>query len=197
MKPQWFLGAVIALLMSGAAQAQTPAPALLQLCAACHGANGNAVVPGMPSLAGQPKTFLENQLVIIREGLRVIPAMQGMLDKVTDEDFVVLAKYFSEQPVKPQEGVTHEKLDAAKVARATQLSKQGLCGTCHLPNYSGRDQMPRLAGQREDFLLANMKQFRDGTTSGRDTMMMGVLRGMTDAQIADMAHYFATRVVEK
>jgi cytochrome c553 len=197
MKPQWFLGAVIALLMSGAAQAQTPAPALLQLCAACHGANGNAVVPGMPSLAGQPRTFLENQLVIIREGLRVIPAMQGMLDKVTDEDFGVLAKYFSEQPVKPQEGVSHAKLDQAKVARGAQLSKQGLCGTCHLPNYSGRDQMPRLAGQREDFLLANMKQFRDGTTSGRDTMMMGVLRGMTDAQIADMAHYFATRVVEK
>jgi cytochrome c553 len=162
---------------------------LMPLCGACHGAEGNSSMPGTPSLAGQPKLFIENQLVLIREGLREIPAMKGLLDKVKDEDFSTLAKIYSEMTAKP----STTTVDEAKAKRGADLSKQGLCGNCHLPDYSGREQMPRLAAQREDFLFANMKQFRDGTTTGRDTMMTNVLRGMTDAQISDMAHFFATR----
>jgi cytochrome c553 len=145
-------------------------------------------MPGAPSLAGQPKVFLENQLVMIREGMREVPQMKGMLDTVKDEDFTALAKLYAALPSKP----STTKLDAEKIKRGAALSKQGLCGSCHLQDYAGQQQMPRLAQQREDFLLANMQQFRDGKATGRDTMMTGILRGFTDAQLSDLAHYFST-----
>jgi cytochrome c553 len=195
-------------LASAAVLAQTPVPAatvtatstpvpplthsLLPMCAACHGQAGNSVVPGIPSLAGQPKIFLENQLVLIREGVRTVPAMQGMLDKMSDTDITLFATYFSQVPV----AVNPTPINAQMVKRGAELSKQALCGSCHMPNYSGREQMPRLAGQREDFLLMSMKQFRDGQAIGRDTMMTPILRGLTDAQLSDLAHYFAVATVD-
>ena len=79
------LGAALLWLATGAtgAFAQSIAPRLAQ-CAACHGADGNSQIKDFPSLAGQPRVFLENQLVMIREGMRDIPAMKGSLDGVSD-----------------------------------------------------------------------------------------------------------------
>ena len=56
-------------------------PANLALCAACHGPQGRSNNPEIPSLAGQPRIFIENQLVLIREGLREVPAMKGRLGR--------------------------------------------------------------------------------------------------------------------
>jgi cytochrome c553 len=67
-----------------------------------------------------------------------------------------------------------------------------LCGTCHLPDYAGREQIPRLAQQREDYLLAVMRQFRSGVAPGRDTIMSAALTGMSEQDLADLAHYLAT-----
>ncbi len=145
-------------------------------------------MPGSPSLAGQPRIFIENQLVMIREGLREVAAMKGLLADMKDEEFTLLAKYFSEQKIQPEATVP----DAAKIARGAAMSQRGQCGSCHMPDYAGREQMPRLAGQREDFLLSSMKEFRDGRAMGRDTIMAATLRGMKDAELADLAHYFAT-----
>jgi cytochrome c553 len=179
----------------GWASAQTVAgvPALLPVCGGCHGLDGNATQPGMPSLAGQPRTFLENQLVLIREGLRDVPTMKAVLANTKDEDLVALAKAYAAMPVKPLQ----QAVDAQRLARGAEISKGALCGSCHLPDYAGKDQMPRLAGQREDFLLANMKQFRDGPPAGRDTVMASTLRGMTDADLQALAHYFATQGLPK
>ena len=58
---------------------------------ACHGPQGNSQIPRIPSLAGQPRLFMENQLVLIREGLRDVPAMKGLLDGVTDAEIVQMA----------------------------------------------------------------------------------------------------------
>ena len=172
----------------GNAAAQSPSVQTLQLCAACHGDKGNSQMPGSPSLAGQPRVFIENQLVMIREGLREVAQMKGLLADMKDEEFTALAKYFSEQKVQTQTTAR----DTEKLARGAVLSKSGNCGSCHLPNYAGRDQMPRLAGQREDFLLSSMKEFRDGRATGRDTIMAATLRGLSDADLTDLAHYFAT-----
>ena len=62
------------------------------VCGACHGPQGNSVVQDIPSLAGQPKVFLENQLVLIREGMRDIPQMKGVLDNVADAELAALIK---------------------------------------------------------------------------------------------------------
>jgi cytochrome c553 len=172
-------------------QAQTtsqPSPGQLALCAACHGAQGNSQIPSIPSLAGQPKTFIENQLVLIREGIREVPQMKGLLDKITDEEFITLANYFAAQtPVK----ATTTSIHSATYLRGQETAKKMLCGTCHLPNYVGQNQIPRLAGQHEEFLVLSIKQFRDGKSTGRDTNMSAAVQGMKDADVADLAHYLA------
>jgi cytochrome c553 len=160
----------------------------LALCVACHGANGNSQIPTTPSLAGQPKVFIENQLVLIREGIRDIPQMKGLLDKFKDEDFVALGQYFSEQ--KPVKTAT-EAVNQASYLRAQETSKKMLCGTCHLPNYSGQSQIPRLAGQHEAFLKLSLKQFRDNPGPGRDSNMTAAAYGLKDADIDDLSHFLA------
>ncbi len=73
--------------------------------------------------------------------------------------------------------------------RGQQLAQKMLCGTCHLPDYSGRQQIPRLAGQDEAFLLFALKQFRDHPGLGRDTVMAASLYGLKDPELADLAHF--------
>jgi cytochrome c553 len=170
------------------AQPAVPPPAAqLALCVACHGPQGNSQIPSLPSLAGQPKIFIENQLVLIREGLREVPQMKGMLDNVKDEEFIALANYFSAQtPVK----AGNAPVDQARYLRGQATAQKMLCGSCHLPTYVGQNQIPRLAGQQEEFLVLSLKQFRDNTAmAGRDPNMAASVYGTKDADIADLAHY--------
>lgn len=155
---------------------------------ACHGPQGNSQNPQIPSLAGQPKIFLENQLVLIREGLRDIPPMKGTLDGLTDADLIVLAVYFSSQVPVP---VTSTPLDTQRYERGKALAHTMLCGTCHLPDYRGREQMPRLAGQHEQFLRAVMEEYRDKPGPGRDTAMSAALYGLKNEHLDDLAHFLA------
>lgn len=174
---------------AGFAHPQAPeATPQVQACMACHGPQGNSQVPTIPSLAGQPRVFIENQLVLIREGLREVPQMKGLLDGVKDADIVQMAAYFSAQ--KPVPAATGAP-DAARYRRGQELAAKALCGSCHLPDYAGRQQIPRLAGQHEAFLLQSMKQFRDHPGPGRDTIMAASLYGLKDAELADLAHFLA------
>jgi cytochrome c553 len=182
------LGAALLWLATGAtgAFAQSIAPRLAQ-CAACHGADGNSQIKDFPSLAGQPRVFLENQLVMIREGMRDIPAMKGSLDGVSDADITALAQHYASLPVKSTSGPQN----TAWLERGRQLASDMRCGICHLPNYQGREQMPRLAGQREDYLLHSMRQFRSNQAVGRDTLMAAALYGESDQDLQAMAHFLA------
>ena len=180
------LVAVALVCLAGAARGQSTER--LALCAACHGAKGISASPQIPSLAAQPKQFVENQLVLIREGLREVPQMKGMLDGVPDTELSALASHFQALPAP---GPATGPVQADRFQRGKDLARSALCGTCHLPDYSGRQQIPRLAGQHEVFLLDTMKQFRDHAGLGRDTIMSASLLGINDAQLADLAHYFA------
>lgn len=183
------LGWALTLACTGVARAQPAplAPKLVQ-CAACHGERGVSALAGTPSLAAQPKVFTETQLVLIREGLRDVPAMKGVLDGLSDETLTALAGHFAAQPAPAAAPVTR----AAEAAAGAALAQRMLCGTCHLSKYEGQQQVPRLAGQREDYLLATMKQLRDDPGPGRDTIMAATLRGLGDGDLAALAHHLAT-----
>ena len=186
------MGAGLALLVLAgmaqpAAQAEDRHPARAAACGACHGADGVSPQPGTPSLAAQPRIFLENTLVLIREGLRSAPPMKGLLDGVSDAELSQLARHYARlPPPAPQDAP-----DAARAARGAALSQRGRCRSCHEDDYRGREQIPRLAGQREDYLLAQLRLFRSGVTPGRDTIMSASLYGLSDADLSDLAHYFA------
>ncbi len=178
------VGAVFA--AAPAAYAQISAQRLA-LCAACHGADGNSQIKGIPSLAAQPKLFLETQLVLIREGMRDIPSMKGMLNGVSDAEVTALAKYYADKPLAP---VPTDR-DAEVFARGGKLAEGMRCGICHLPTYLGREQIPRLAGQREDYLLLSMQQFKNNQAIGRDSNMAASVYGVSDQDLQDISYYLA------
>ncbi|MGZ8993408.1 MAG: c-type cytochrome [Burkholderiaceae bacterium] len=176
------------LFLDGAVSAQQPSPATVASCNACHGPGGNSQIPLTPSLAGQPKVFVENQLVLIREGLRDVPQMKEIIAGMSDETIITLAQYFAAQKPVPKPAAAIPEKASLGAAAASKL----LCGTCHLSDYSGQNQVPRLAGQDEAYLVHSMKQFRDNPGPGRDTIMAAVLHGLSDADLANLAHYLAT-----
>lgn len=183
------LSALGAAAQTAAPAASVPAAALpIANCVACHGPGGSSQLPETPSIAGQPRLFLENQLVIMREGLRDVPVMKPHVERLTDEQIGALARHFAAQTAVPMPLTVRP----AQRLRGAELSRRALCGTCHLADYTGQNQVPRLAGQNEAYLLQSMKQFRDHPGLGRDTIMAATLYGLNDGDLADLAHYFAS-----
>jgi cytochrome c553 len=160
----------------------------LQLCAACHGASGNSINPHVPSIAGQPRIFIEHQLILFREGVRRSEQMLPIVKGMRDPEIIQLAEHFSKLPAKPMES---GKPDPALQKRGIQRAKELRCGICHLSDFSGQNQIPRLAGQREAYLEAEMRAYRDGKRTGGDTIMAAALYGVSDADIKSLAHYLS------
>jgi cytochrome c553 len=154
-------------------------------CLACHGPDGNSVTPGIPSIAGQPKLFLETQLVLIREEVRPAPQMLPLVKGMKDAEITRLAAHFSQLPAKSMAtGAADPGLMKRGSARASALR----CGVCHTADFGGQNQVPRLAGQREEYLEAEMRAYRDGERKGGDTIMAAALYGVSDADIRALAH---------
>jgi cytochrome c553 len=160
----------------------------VQLCAACHGDAGNSTNPQIPSIAGQPKLFLENQLILFREELRKSEQMAPVVKGMKDPEIIKLAEHFSKLPAKVMESAP---ADPVLVKQGTAKAKQLRCGVCHLADFSGQNQIPRLAGQRETYLDAEMRAYRDGKRTGGDTIMAAALYGVSDADIKALAHYLS------
>lgn len=185
--PAFGLAAVV--FCAGAALAQSERLAeKIQLCSACHGEDGNSKLEKMPSLAGQPAFFILNQLFLMREGVRKIEAMAPLVKDLKQEDLDGLSKHFAALPAKRSD----EPVDPALAKRGAEIARQRRCSSCHLPNLTGSEQMPRLAKQRVDYLIASLKEFRDTTRPGGDTAMSANLAGATDADLVALAHYAAS-----
>lgn len=90
--------AALALAISAPVFATPPArPARLGLCAACHGEDGMARIPGAPNLAGQKLDYLREALRQYRDGRRDIPVMRAATGPLTDAELDQLAQWFSAQ----------------------------------------------------------------------------------------------------
>lgn len=159
----------------------------LAACAGCHGPDGSSRSPGVPSIAGQPRVFLENYLVLAREGLRGSEDMHKLLHGVPDREIVALAAHFSKLPMKPEDAA----IDEARFERGRRVAESNHCGNCHRPDFRGQEQIPRLAGQREDFLIAAMLAFRQNRRPGGDTIMAASLYGIPEDDLRAVAHYLA------
>jgi cytochrome c553 len=184
------LALVIALSVPDLALPQSvPLPERIQQCGACHGEDGNSRLEKIPSLAGQPEFFLLNQLILMREGVRQVEAMAPFVKDLRDADIEALAKHFAKLAPKR----TDEPIDPALVRRGAEIAAQRRCSSCHLPTLAGQDQMPRLAGQRIDYMTETLKAYRDDKRSGADTAMTATILGLSDADLAALAHYGASR----
>ena len=157
-------------------------------CLACHGANGQSIIPEVPSLGGQPAFYLTIQLVMFREKLRVVEPMNQMMQGIKDGDLRDMAAYLAKLP--PPEPA-RDPVDPARVDRARALIAQHRCNFCHNPDYSGEQNVPRLAGQREDYFVKALREYKDNTRRGYDASMADVLYLISDEQILDLAYFLA------
>jgi cytochrome c553 len=173
---------------AGGSSAAQVAPERLQQCENCHGEGGNSRIEKIPSLAGQPELFLTNQLILFRDKLRRSEAMEPFVRGLKDGEIAALAAHYTKLPSKP----SNEPVDAALVAKGAKVASGHFCSSCHLPDYSGREQMPRLAHQRIDYLIDTMIAYREGRRSGIDTSMNSVMYQVPDADILALAHYLAS-----
>jgi len=191
-----------AALLAAAIEATTPGAALAQdarrgaelaaqSCVNCHGANGRSQTSDIPSLAGQPTDFITLQMILFREGIRQVPAMNAFAADLPDRDIEDLAAYFASLPPGPPDD--RRPRDAGLFAAGQALIGPRNCGVCHVSDFGGRAQIPRIAAQREEFLARTMIEYREGRRVAIDTQMNGAVAGLSNADIAALAHYLAQR----
>jgi cytochrome c553 len=157
-------------------------------CAACHGADGNATIPGTPSLAGQPTFFTHWQLIKFRDGRRKDEQMSPFAVNLSDEDMADLAAFYAAQPPRAR-GST---VDPARVTAGRPLVDTHHCSSCHTPALTGQQQVPLLAGQDLAYLRKLLGGFRTGTASDLDGTMTMAARPLSAEEVENLAHYLAS-----
>lgn len=158
------------------------------VCLACHGADGQSRVPDTPSLGGQPSFFSVAQLFLFREGRRDNPAMIAAAKGLSNDDLLAFADRIAKLPPPPPPGETP---DPQRFDRGRKLTRRHPCGVCHNPDFSGREQMPRLANQREDYLLKAMREYKSGARLGYGGAMAQELADLVDQDLIDLAHFLS------
>jgi cytochrome c553 len=157
-------------------------------CFACHGEHGQSETENTPSLGGQQAPYALIQLFMFREKLRVFEPMNDTAKPFTDDDLRAFSDFIAKLP-KPQPPA--DTGDPARIARAQALVQQDRCNSCHNTDFSGKENVPRIANQREDYLLKTMREYKDNSRHGYDGTMAEVLAPVTTDQIADLAYYIA------
>jgi cytochrome c553 len=160
-----------------------------ELCVGCHGENGISQMENMPSLAAQPDLFIQWQLVFFRAGTRKNEQMRPIVEQLNNEDIRNLGAYFA----------SLEPPKAAKPDDDPDLSKKGAqaavgrrCASCHLDTYAGTKAVARVAGQREDYILKALRDYKSGVRSGGAMAAMAeVAFPLSEEEIEALAHYLA------
>jgi len=164
-----------------------------QLCAACHGPDGNSVNAAWPNLAGQGADYLRKQLQDFRAQKRTNEQMSPMAANLSDADIADLAAYFAGQ--KPKIGAA----DPAKVEKGQHLYRAGnasrdlpACMACHGPTGAGNPaaRYPALHGQHADYTVVQLEAFRSEKRTNDDgAVMRSIASKMRIAEIKAVASY--------
>lgn len=174
--------AALCFLSSGTSLAADP-----QLCTACHGPDGNSVIPANPSLAGQPAQAISIQLYQFREGNRKDAQMSPMAANLSNKEMNELADHFSKQePAAP----THKTARDNAVA-GPKLAQRFNCVQCHGPALHGQQHIPRIAGQQYEYVLAQLRKFKARTRADLDGNMTAAAEPLGDKDIEILADYVA------
>jgi cytochrome c553 len=158
-----------------------------EVCAACHGLDGNQAQPPLPILAGQTARYLYLQIRDFQQGRRTDPQMAPFVKNLSQEDMLDLASFFAAQKARPAAFTP----DEAKVERGKQRASETLCTMCHLGGFMGQNEIPRVAGQRYEYIVKQMQDFKYGRRTNDAGTMTSVSKTLSDADIDDLAHYLA------
>jgi cytochrome c553 len=166
------------------------------ICAACHGADGNSIVPNWPKIAGQHANYLERQLGLIKSGDRPVPEMAGIVMGLSDQDMADISAYFSSQTSKAGLADKSLRLIGEQLYRAgNSATDVPACMACHGPAGEGNPlaTYPSVAGQHAVYSEKMLKGFRAGSLWGEDDanskIMTEVTLRLTDDEIKAVANY--------
>jgi cytochrome c553 len=157
-------------------------------CLACHGEKGQSGTENTPSLGGQQAPYTLIQLFMFREKLRTFEPMNEMAKALTDDDLRIFSEFIATLPksAPPADGG-----EPARLQRGLALVQQHRCDTCHNLDLSGKENVPRIANQREDYLAKTLGEYKDNSRHGYDGSMADVMGPVTSEQIADLAYFIA------
>ena len=157
-------------------------------CLACHSEAGQSANPEVPSLGAQPVFYITIQLVMFRERIRIVEPMNAMTQGLSDDELRRMAEVIAQLPP-PLPAAAPP--DPARIEQARALIQQHRCNFCHNQDFSGEQHVPRLAGQREDYLVKALREYKSNARRSYDTAMADVMYAVTDADILDLAHFLA------
>ena len=157
-------------------------------CFDCHGGEGQSQRPEVPSLGAQPASYTLIELVMFRDQLRVTEPMNEMTKGLSDDDLRTLSDMISKLPAP---NPISDRPDPARMERGRALAQQNRCNFCHQSSFQGVDNVPRLAGHREDYLLMTLRGYKDGSRRGYDAQMSEVIYAMKDQDFVDLAYFLA------
>jgi cytochrome c553 len=125
---------------------------------------------------------------MFRERMRVLEPMNEMTKGLSDDDLRRMAEVISQLPLQLP---VAEPPDPARLERARALIQQHRCNFCHNQDFSGEQNVPRLAGQREDYLVKSLREYKSNARRAYDASMADVLYPISDEQILDLAYFLA------
>lgn len=161
-----------------------------QVCAACHGANGRSDMAGVPVLAGQHSLYAITQLFLFREGRRNNEAMTAVAKTLSDDDMRGFSDFIETlPPVPPAAPATPP--DAARMAKGKALAEQNKCLFCHGTDLSGGQGVPRIAGQKEDYLQASLHGFHSGKRAAYTQAMPAAVSQIPPEDLDTLAYFVA------
>jgi cytochrome c553 len=162
------------------------------VCAACHGANGRSDMPDVPVLAGQPSLYTITQLFLFREGRRNNEAMVALGKSMTDADLRGFSDHIGTLPPMPAPAPATPP-DPARMSKAQGLAQQHKCTFCHGADLAGGQQVPRIGGQKEEYLRSTLRGFKSGTRPGYTRAMTEAL-SQVPVEDLDLLAYYAANI---
>ena len=160
-----------------------------EICAACHGENGISVTENTPSLAGQPDQFIQWQLVFFKGGARKSDIMNPVAEVLSNEEIRNLGAYYASL-TPPQGAKPDDNPDLSK--KGEMAAKGRRCASCHTDSFAGTKAVARIAGQREEYLVKALHDYKSGIRSGGGgAAMADVAYPLSDEEITALAHYLS------
>lgn len=159
-----------------------------EMCAGCHGDNGISEMENVPSLAGQLDQYIQWQLVYFRAGARKNELMQPIVEGISNDDIRNLGAYYAS--LAPPKGSQDDNPDLSEKGKQAAAGRR--CASCHTDSYAGTKAVARIAGQREEYLLKALRDYKSGVRSGGgQAAMADVAYPLSDEEIVALAHYLA------
>lgn len=162
------------------------------VCAQCHGLDGNSAIATYPKLAGQSAAYIAKQIKDFLGGNRTHELMLPIVAKLKSEEIDDLATYFNQQKTSPGKIGEPTLTEIGKLLYTIGNPATGLpsCDGCHSADAKGGGRFPRLAGQHREYIVKQLNDIRDGRRNG-SSLMRAVADRMGELEIKALSVYLS------